>query len=166
MGDLERIGSTFCSISAIFHSSETLLMTHWSLSSPRNVWREKCTEEQDVSYPGYLLLFNSPIPPLSQTGKWLPYKFKTAKIFLSGNTWIYDYLKVICIYPLCAKLLGWVKNSKCLSVRHADRKHLGLEPPATTLDCLWAMETPISADDRCWGKLLTRILWGKDESFI
>lgn len=136
MGDLERIGCTFCSISAIFHSSESLLMTHCSLPSPGNVWREKCTAEQNVSYPGYLLLFNRPIPPLSQTGKWLPYKFTSAKIFLWGNTWIYDYLKVICVYHLCAKWLGWVKNGKPLSVRHTDRKHLGLEPPATTLDCL------------------------------
>lgn len=68
------------------------------------------------------------------------------KIFLWGNTWIHDHLKIICIYHLCAEWLGWEKNGKPLSVGCADRKHLGLEPAATPPDCLWAMETPTL----CW----------------
>lgn len=86
MGDLERIGCTFWSVSAPFHSSKTLLMTHCSLSSPGNIWREKCTAEHNVSYPGYLLLFNSPIPPLPQSNKWFPYNLKCKTMFMWGNT--------------------------------------------------------------------------------
>lgn len=122
MGDLERIGCTFWSISAPFHSSETLLMTHCSLPSPGNVRRKRCTAEQNVSYPDYLLLFNSPIRPLPQPGKWLPYNLKSSKMFMWGNTWTDDYLKVICmaVYDLCAKWLGWVESEKFLSVRYAE----------------------------------------------
>lgn len=133
----------FCHFSFQWNSAhDSLLITiSWQCVKREMYSRTKCF------LPWLFACFQQAIPPLPQTGK-----FKSTRIFMWGNTWTYEHLKVICIYHLCATWLGWVESGKSLSVRCADRKHLGLEPPATALGCLRAMETPTI----CWWQVMRK----------